>query len=442
LFALSLLVLFSFAAYMINQLRRAERTDLKLIARSIERHIEQLPDDPRQTAPAAFKQIDQHVSFADADGDLAYAVFSRDGQLVHRSADFSDQLPDDGPPQSEQYRLFWGLHSPESWHFLLYYNSATHIILVSDWRHVELLEEVLISFGVSTCLVLTLSIIFGMILSGKVTQPITDIAQTADRVRAGDLTARIPEASGKDEIAHLKSTLNNTFMRLEESFNRISQFSYDAAHELKTPLTAIRGNLEVCINRQRSPEEYQETIAGVIEEIAALNRIIDDLLLLAKSGEEYRDNRCTHQDLSGIVQDMVASLNILAEEKNIQLRSRIAPSIRVQGVETFLRRIASNLIHNAIKYTDPGGHIDVSLTTANGAAVLTVRDDGIGMDPSLCERIFDRLYQIDASRNRGAGLGLAIVKWIVTWHQGTIEVESQPGQGAVFTVKLPAAQQQ
>jgi heavy metal sensor kinase len=437
LFVLAFLVQLAFTIYVVNELRHSEKVDLKLIARSIEHQLVSWKGHPGDIPPEVFTEIDEGVVFADSGGDLSYAVYTQDGELLHRSGDFRDELARLRIDRDTPYRLFWGIRTAEEWHFVMAYNTPDHILLVSDWRHIELLESILLTFGVCSIIVLILAVCFGIVLGGKVMRPLREIADAADKVRRGELNTRIPAADGKNEIALLKTTLNIAFARLEESFNRISQFSYDAAHELKTPLTALRGNLEVCLSRDRDKDEYQQTLAACIDEIAWMNALVDDLLLLARSGDEYRNGMFQAQDLSTIVQDSVQNMDVLAEDKQVELRMSVIPDIHVEGVETFLRRLACNLVNNAIKYSHRGGAVEVELKPEGSQAKLTVRDTGIGIDGEHQEKIFERLYQVDSSRNRGAGLGLALVKWIVNLHHGTIQLESEPGNGSTFTVRLP-----
>jgi signal transduction histidine kinase len=436
LFSLGFVVLLGFALDTVNNIRHSEKVELKYVARSIEGELERNSSSEGLSAEV-IGTINEKLAFMDGEGLLAYAVLSPQGRLLYKSADFTDDLRGYSL-EGDKIRLFWGMKSSEDWHFLFRHLGSEYVIFVSNMRHVELLEKLLVVYAGSMVVILLLALGFGYLISGKITRPLHKIAVTVDRIGAGDLSARIPLDESRDELSRLARSLNASFAQLEDSFDRVSQFSYDAAHELKTPLTALRGHLEVALNRTRSAEEYQQVIASAVEDAAMLTAIINDLLLLVKPGNSSGRYALIPVDFSQVAEAVIEQMSYLAQEKNIRLEACLAPGLRVAGVETLLRRLCGNLLHNAVKFSPAGSAISVSLSAESSRRLcFTVRDRGVGIAKEDREKIFDRFFVVDASHNTGTGLGLALVKWIVDLHQGDIALDSAPGEGATFQVLLP-----
>jgi two-component system heavy metal sensor histidine kinase CusS len=259
------------------------------------------------------------------------------------------------------------------------------------------------------------------------------ISQTAASIEQGQLDARIANPASGDEVEALVRTLNHTFAELQSSFRRIEQFSADAAHELRTPLTAMRGNLEVCLRQRREPAEYEEAMAVAVEEIARLNQIIDQLLMMARSPEQIGQDDFEPVDLSELIRNTCAQCEILAESAELSLQVDIADHVYLRGAPALLGQLCHNLIQNAIKFSEPGGVIHVSL---DAKGCLTVRDEGIGIAPEHLEAVFERFFQVSPGREHGSGLGLAMVRWIASLHHGQVALESQEGRGTSVTVTL------
>jgi signal transduction histidine kinase len=241
--------------------------------------------------------------------------------------------------------------------------------------------------------------------------------------------------------------------RLGKSFDQVKQFTSDASHELKTPLTVLKGEIEVALRKERSPQDYVQVLKSNLEEINRMSRIVEDLLFLSKT--DTGEMRLTKEqvDLAEIVRDVVAQLSLLAEVKGLRI---ITPNhheeIHLLADGLCMRQLVMNLIYNGIKYTEPGGFIQVALQADASPAVsagpgqeeatvkIIVSDSGIGISKEDQEKIFDRFYRADKARSRdqgGSGLGLSICRWIVQAHRGHIAVESELGKGSVFTVTLP-----
>lgn len=306
------------------------------------------------------------------------------------------------------------------------------------------LEHLRLMLLIFSPLALALLSFGGWFLAGRFLEPVVRITRAARRINAGSLSKRIHVENTQDELAQMAETFNSMLARLEDSFNRTRQFSADASHELRTPLAILKGETEVALRWGKDPEELRQTLLSNLEEIDRMGRIIEDLLLLAKSeaGELRLDIR--EFSLGDLLQDLYLQGKTLGEPKSIDisLRLEVTEDIRLKGDQFQLHRMLLNLVTNAIKYTPDRGSVEIRLAVEGSEAVLAVADSGIGIAAEHLPQIFERFYRVDEARNRsvgGTGLGLAIVKSIAEAHEGRVEVASTPGHGSVFTVRLPLA---
>jgi heavy metal sensor kinase len=283
------------------------------------------------------------------------------------------------------------------------------------------------------------TIVVGYFMAKKTMKPVDQIRRTAVKISSNNLDERIELKGRKDELGRLAETFNAMISRLKDSFQRINQFSIDVSHELKTPLTILKGETELALRKERTNEEYKRSLESNLEEIDRMSRIIDDLLLLSKA--EVKDIRLNLDkvDLRDLLADVCLNMKLFGENKGVEIIASELEDIRIVGDELKLRRMLTNIVENGIKYGNRGGHVTVSSFRRNGFACINVRDDGPGIAAEDIKYIFDRFYRADRSRKResGSGLGLSISKWIAEAHQGTIEVESRPSAGSLFTIKLP-----
>jgi len=321
----------------------------------------------------------------------------------------------------------------------------------------EALNTLLIILVIAVPLALLVASLGGQFLANKALRPVDRITQTARMITSQNLNQRIEPLRVKDEISRLIETFNEMISRLDQSFRQIKQFSTDASHELKTPLTVLKGEVEVALRKQRAPDEYVQILKSNLEEINRMSQIVEDLLLLSKADiGEIRLNR-EDINLTEILNEVVAQMTFLARSKNLRLKtSNRHEEIHIFGDPLRIRELFLNLIENGIKYTEGGGSIHIRLTketlrhdgypsgSAKGEQVefakVIVSDTGIGIAKEDQERIFDRFFRVDRARSReegGSGLGLSICKWIVEAHQGEIRVESQLGKGSSFIITLP-----
>jgi heavy metal sensor kinase len=281
----------------------------------------------------------------------------------------------------------------------------------------------------------------GAVVAGRALRPVREMSRAARKITAEDLGRRLVRRGADDEIDHLADTLNTMLAGLEAAFAQTRRFSADAAHELRTPLAALKGEIEVALRAARSPEEYRRVLASNLEEVDHLIRLAEDLLLYSRSaaGPGAPD---TPVELGPLLLEALEAAARRAQGSGVSVRAGTVEPATVRGDAGALRRVVLNLVDNAIKYTPAGGRIELSLAAADGQALIRVRDTGIGIDPAAAALIFEPFVRLDAARSRdtgGAGLGLSLVKAIVTGHGGEVAVESTPGVGSCFTIRLPLA---
>jgi heavy metal sensor kinase len=285
----------------------------------------------------------------------------------------------------------------------------------------------------------------GWSLARSALSPIDQVIAIAERRTARNLYERMPEREVDDELGRLIRTLNRTADRMTGAFEQIKQFSWNVAHELKTPLTILRGEAELALAASSSSEESQRLSATYLEETVRLSGVVDDLLTLAQTDAGRVQIERKPVRLDDLVEDLRDDASILAQEKGLKVELLENASTTVLGDAARLRRLFRSLIANAVKYTDSGGAIDIRSRRDGGAVKVSIRDTGIGIPKESLPHVFDWFYRADPARSRdrgGSGLGLPLARWIAEAHGGRIEVESADGHGSTFTVTLPLAPSQ
>ena len=283
----------------------------------------------------------------------------------------------------------------------------------------------------------------GYWISRRALRPVDRITAAAESISIRSLSDRLDVPNTADELQRLSETLNRMLARLNSSVQRMSQFTADASHELRAPVSLIRTTAELAVNGGRTSTQYHEDMIQILAEAERTSRLIDSLLLLARAdaGEDGLQHELI--DLATSVREAIEQGRTLAAERRIELAAHMddKPAV-VLGDGEALRRLVFILIDNAIKYNSDGGSVQVVLGSDGGHAVCSVSDSGIGMGEDELQHVFDRFWRADKVRSRGmggAGLGLAIARWIVGRHMGTINATSQPGQGSTFEVRIPLA---
>ncbi|HAO94403.1 MAG: hypothetical protein A2X93_05870 [Deltaproteobacteria bacterium GWC2_56_8] len=282
----------------------------------------------------------------------------------------------------------------------------------------------------------------GWFLAKKALKPVSEITKLARKIGAENLNERITIEVPNDEIGRLATTINEMFGRLEKSFKQIKQFTGDASHELKTPLTILKGEMEIALRSKDGIEAMREALKSSLEEIDRMNYIVRNLLDLAKMDVEKEALPKESVDLDRLLKERLDHFRRHALDSGVELYILKSIPVIVRGDRVRISQLFSNLMDNAIKYTPRGGTVKLSLSDEDGRAVFRVMDTGVGISKEDAPYIFDRFYRVDKARSRdvgGAGLGLSICKGIAEAHGGTLEVESAPSRGSTFTLKLPLA---
>ncbi len=292
-------------------------------------------------------------------------------------------------------------------------------------------------------LVILTGCIMGWIFAGRALTPVLEVARTAERISGSNLSLRIPVRGTGDEIDRLIETFNQMIERVEINFNQVRQFSTDVSHELRTPITVIRGQLEVALFTAETVEQYRDAIVDSLSDIERLSQIVRALLLLSQAETGQVILQRQHLDLVEVVENVVDQFQIPAEGADVTLRFlRKVAHCAGEFDRVQVDRMLSNLLSNAVKFTPAGGQVSVSIDRKDNLAEIRVEDTGPGIPAEHLPHIFDRFYRVrgpgdQASPEKGLGLGLSFVAWIVRAHGGTVDVQSEPGKGTKFIVRLP-----
>jgi heavy metal sensor kinase len=280
----------------------------------------------------------------------------------------------------------------------------------------------------------------GYLLVRRALTPVEQITRAAERITQHNLSERLPVTHTGDELERLSVSLNRMITRLDEAFQNSKRFVADASHDLRTPLTILRGELENFAEDPRLDSEMRERAASLLEEVAHLGKIVDQLFTLSQLDAGEAQTKWTRFDLTELAQTTAEQMNLLAEDKGISISCDVGQPMLVKGNHVRLKQVVVNLLDNAIKYTPEKGAIQLRVLAINGHAVLEVEDNGIGIPSEALPHIFERFYRVDQARSadsESAGLGLSIVKSICIAHGAEVEAQSAVGNGSCFRVKLP-----
>jgi heavy metal sensor kinase len=280
----------------------------------------------------------------------------------------------------------------------------------------------------------------GYMLVRRALTPVEQITRAAERITQHNLSERLPISSTGDELERLSISLNRMITRLDDAFQNSKRFVADASHDLRTPLTVLRGELENFADDSRLDSEMRERAASLLEEVVHLGKIVEQLFTLSRLDDGEAQTEWTRFDLTELAQTTVEQMNLLAEDKDISLSCDASQPLPVKGNHVRLKQVVVNLLDNAIKYTPKKGAIQLRVHGVNGHAVLEVKDNGIGIPADALPHIFERFYRVDKARSadsESAGLGLSIVKSICIAHGAEVEAQSTVGSGSCFRVKLP-----
>ena len=284
--------------------------------------------------------------------------------------------------------------------------------------------------------------LLGYWLSGKSLAPVGRIIRTAEQIGVENLSRRLEVPGPHDELRRLTETLNSMLDRIETSFRRITRFTADASHDLRTPITIIRATAEIALRKQRSELEYQEALSRVLETSVETTALLENLLTLARADAGTGGLEMHTVDLAAHVRKAQERAAVLAASKSLSLSVRVPEApVHVRADSVAIDRLLLILLDNALKYTPPGGRCEIELQKSEHEAHILVRDSGVGIETNELELVFERFHRSDQARSPetpGAGLGLSIARWIAGVHGGSIRAASTIGVGSEFLVTLPA----
>ncbi len=302
------------------------------------------------------------------------------------------------------------------------------------------LSDLILLFSIGAPLGVLAAAFAGHLIAGRALAPLGRMAERARSISAEHLAERLPVENAEDELGRLATVFNDTFARLESSFERLKRFTADASHELRTPLTAIRSVGEVALREAHDEAAYREIIGSMLEEVERLSRVVETLLMLSRWESGGARPALETVDLQAITDDVVGQLAVLAEERDVTIDVRLAGPLVVVCDPVMARQAILNVVDNAIKFTRPRGRVTIWSRTPAEWQELIVDDEGAGIPPDQRERVLQRFYRIGEGRGRaegGAGLGLAIVHWALTANRGRIAIDGNPAGGARIVLSLP-----
>ena len=405
-----------------------------------------LAADTASTVPEMRKEL-EHTATNTWGGGL-FQVFTEDGVLVFQSAGLAQHgISTQAPRVQPGVRWRQNVGSP-TWPARL----GAQIVTLGgkNWifeqgEPLELAQASLHSFA--RLLLFSLPLLIGLgtmasyAISRRALAPVDWIIRDARSINSRSLSERLSVPKSHDELRRLTETLNSMLDRIENSMRQIRQFTADASHELRSPITLIRAAAEYSLNRARTNEELLEAMGRIARESEHTTQLINDLLLLARADAQVDVQERIATDLCSAVSDVLERTTPLAQNRQLKMRSEIPGlPILIESGPDLVERLVFILMDNALKYTLPGGEVDVTVKEAGGTAVLEVSDSGVGISEEDLPRIFNRFWRADKVRSRkegGTGLGLSIAQKIVEQSGGTIRAESEVGRGSRFIVIMP-----
>jgi two-component system OmpR family sensor kinase len=437
-------VLFGFgipAYYMVRKSRMAgfdEELHQRVTAVAGSLHPPRRPPRPgeRPPPPEVHLSPEQLAMFGDANG-FYFALFLLDGKMFASGGTVPRDIP---LPTDEEARRRPPIRTRGEFREIIHPGLRGEWIIVGGLTSQVIAENrhlawLLAGTGLG---VLILGLGAGWLLATRAIRPIDDISETAARISAGNLTERIDHTGMDHELGALAAVLNETFGRLDALFERQKQFTGDAAHELRTPVTVILSQTQLALRGERSSEEFREALEACERAAQRMRNLTESLLVLSRLDTHTEPLANTPCDLAEIAREGIELLQPLALEHGVTVRGDFSAAPAV-GDRQRLGQILTNLVTNAFQHSSHGSEVHVS-TKSNGSTVtLQVSDQGPGIPPKHLPHIFDRFYRTDESRNRrrgGAGLGLAICKAIADAHHAALTVESIVGKGTTFTLRM------
>jgi len=327
---------------------------------------------------------------------------------------------------------------------LLKGNGILTVQLGTETRAIErIMENPDENIVMALLVVLVLSITCGMLASRKTCRLIKNISTVTNKITSQNLSQRLAEPAARDELYELILTINSMLQRLESAFGEIKQFTADVSHELRNPLFALKGEMEIALSQKRDTYEYREALSECLQRVDMLIKMINDLFLISRFDTQKINLDLDYVNIGALVQDLYDFFLPIAQEKKLQVTCEVCDGAVVQADKTRMSQVVSNLLENAVKFTPKDGSIHIGLERNSGLVELRVRDSGVGISERDLKRIFKRFYQADEARSgpgRGTGLGLQICRRVVEAHGGAIWAEQNEDTGVTFVVTLPVGE--
>ena len=414
--------------------------------------IDSVGDSLMTTAKAAVaneispKMLPKNAEIIKSLGSEHYRVFNRNDEVIIASLNWKDQWPLDkalmgaafkGMPAYENVK-----YRGEDYRILYFPVNEENILFV--WESLEGSEKDIARlerlFMVFLPLVLLVTTFISWLLAGKLLAPFVTMRSLAEQIRQGKLKERITLGFKGREIEDLVMIFNDMLDGIQQSMEAQKSFSSDVSHEIRSPLTSLRGSIEVALRKKRTPEEYEEVLKSNLSDIVRLSRITDNLLFLARADNKILELRRQWLDIGHLVERIVEQLKYKALAAGVSIEGTYGENIEISGDVELLEQAFTNLLDNAIKYSHRGGKITVRAEEEEGHITATISDTGVGIPEADLPHIFDRFYRVNKAHSRklgGTGLGLAITQWIINAHSGKIGVKSIEGSGTDFFVVLP-----
>lgn len=417
------LVLFAAAVFAAVKALLVERSRAQL-----EAHLARVAAIAREE-PNDFAELAEEL--AEESGVELFAVAVAGGRAVASEAWVRAGLPgaDAAQPAGGRYRI--GVRDDR------YGGSRAHFAAAVDDEpmRADLRGLAAILLVLLPC-ALGFALLGGWWLAGRLLAPVEALLVGAERITAERLGERLPVANPADEFGRLASAFNGVLQRLQDAFDRLRRFTADASHELRTPLAALRAVGEVALREDADAARARDAIGSMLEEADRLAVLVDRLLTLTRADAGAHRARFEPIDLGEFARATAEWLRPWAEERGVALEVAVDGPVPVAGDVAALREALVNVLDNGLRYTPPGGRVEVACRIEGDRACVEVRDNGPGIAAEHQARVFDRFYRVDG-RERGTGLGLAIAKWAVELHGGRIELESELGSGSTFRIALP-----
>jgi heavy metal sensor kinase len=439
----SLLAFFFFYLQVASILR--ERTDEDL--------LDDIKEFSALLAAKGIEEVKQTMILeakTDGEKDVFYRLLSPDGKELGSSELFFwgqlsvnqaalQQIVKDGKPVLETLTIEGRRHKART----VYAPMGPGTILqigMSLEDNDEFLGEFRQIFGATITAVMVVAGLLGWFMAKRALKNVEEVTRTARAISASDLEQRVPVTGHADEIDKLAATFNDMLDRIQTLVTETKEMTENIAHDLRSPITRIRGMAEMALTTGKAIDEYEAAAASTVEDCDRLLEMINTMLYISQTEATAGKLTTEEVDMTGVVRDACELFQPVAEDKGVNLVVEIGTDLRVRGVLQALQRMLANLIDNALNYTTPPGTVTVSISGDEKLGIIAVKDTGIGISPDELPHIFRRFYRCDQSRSRpGTGLGLTLVEAIVHAHRGQIAVTSTPNVGTIFTVTLPCA---